>query len=312
MKDDIVADLRAGVERALALGAVAVWAVVQCGLAVAQRIHGGAIGLGRLGESPYPYVHFGPAVATQGTMVHPYLLAGLAMLAASLIVWAVVTHRHPIWIVLGAVAVAPVGFTYSRAGLLGFALLGGCVGLAALLRGGRHWLAVGALVVGAAVPALIWSNGWTQRAQQTTSGAAVNSIDTDRSTLIKQALHLIKREPVLGVGPGRYVIELRDRHMAKIAGVYKPVHDLPLLVAAEGGVLAGALMVALLGATGWQARRAGWLGLAVFLNFLPWVLLDHFPYTFPQGLAMTGVWIGALDLLARRTVAVSPPAAAPA
>jgi hypothetical protein len=65
-------------------------------------------------------------------------------------------------------------------------------------------------------------------------------------------------------------------------------------------VLAGLLMAAVLVALGWQAWRGGLLAMAVFFGYLPFTLLDHFPYTFPQGLAMTAVWIGALDLAGGR------------
>ena len=29
-------------------------------------------------------------------------------------------------------------------------------------------------------------------------------------------------------------------------------------------------------------------------------LLDHFPYTYAQGIVITGLWLGSLDYLARR------------
>jgi hypothetical protein len=47
------------------------------------------------------------------------------------------------------------------------------------------------------------------------------------------------------------------------------------------------------------AARAGPLTLAVYVSYLPFVLLDRFPYDGAQGLALTGVWFGAMGLLAR-------------
>jgi O-antigen ligase len=202
--------------------------------------------------------------------------------------------------------VAPVAFTFSRAGLLGLVLLGGCTCLAALRRRGPYVLAASALVVGAAVPVAFWHDGWTQRAKDTTGA----SVDTARGVLIRQALHVIGQHPLLGVGPGRYVIDLTNRHVdtSKTGGVRKPVHNVPLLAAAEGGILAGLLMAAMLVALGWEAWQGGLLALAVFLGFLPFTLLDHFAYTFPQGLAMTGVWVGVLDLMGSRRLSITPPA----
>ena len=70
------------------------------------------------------------------------------------------------------------------------------------------------------------------------------------------------------------------------------------LAAVEGGLLAGALAVALLVVLGWRARR-DIRALALFLAFIPLVLTDHYPYTYLQGLVLLGTWVGALDGLAR-------------
>jgi hypothetical protein len=301
----VISDLRAGAERAMAVAALAAWTMVQTALAVVQKVQGHDIGLQRLGEFTFPFYRFASGVlAPQGTMIHPYLLAGLAVLAGSIMTWVVVVDRRRLWWAVTAIAIAPLAFTYSRAGLLGYVLVLGCVGLAALQRRGRYLAAALALVVGMAVPLTVWGGGWTQRAKDTTGTA----VDTGRGVLIRQSFFIIRHHPLLGVGPGRYVIDLRNRHVdtSKTGHVHKPVHNLPLLAAAEGGVLAGLLMAAMLVALGWEARRGGLPALAVFFGYLPFTLLDHFPYTFPQGLAMTAVWIGALDLVGRRRVVLDP------
>jgi hypothetical protein len=105
------------------------------------------------------------------------------------------------------------------------------------------------------------------------------------------------------VGPGRYVIALREKYHREPnphVGVFKPVHNLPMLLAAEGGFPAGAATTVLLLVVGWQALRSGRQPLALYVAYLPFTLLDHFPYSFPQGLILTGLWLGGLDLLARR------------
>ena len=294
----VVTDLRSRAERAVAIGAMVAWAVPQTALAVAQRVHRHNLGLGRLGEFPYPFHLFGrTALAPEGTMIHPYLLAGLALVAGPLMAWAVVADGRRRWWLLTAVAIAPVAFTYSRAGLLGLMLVLGGFAIAALRTRGRAAVALAALVVGLQVPALIWSTGWHERAKDSEG----SNIDSGRVVLIHQAVDLISHHPVLGVGPGRYVMALRDRHVDpdKTDGVLKPVHDLPLLVGAEGGVLAGLLMAAALLALGWRAWRGGPLAVAVFGGYLPFTLLDHFAYTFPQGLAMTAAWFAAVEVVSR-------------
>ena len=90
----------------------------------------------------------------------------------------------------------------------------------------------------------------------------------------------------------------------------KPVHNVPLLAAAEGGVLAGALTVLLYVVLGWRSWRSGLLAFTVFALYVPLTMLDHFAYTFPQGLALTAVWIGILDAAAAQPAEVRRPRSA--
>src|SRR5437763_845073 len=85
-------------------------------------------GLNALGELKDPFWKFGSEVASQGTMVHPYVLAALALVAG--VVFAVASVQRRSWrlAAVAAVAVAPVGFTFSRAGLLGLAGALVCLG----------------------------------------------------------------------------------------------------------------------------------------------------------------------------------------
>jgi len=119
---------------------------------------------------------------------------------------------------------------------------------------------------------------------------------------------LIASSPLVGIGPGRSVYVERERYPVQPAIVgYAPAHDLPLLAAVEGGVVAGAIAVALLVALGWRARRDV-RALAAFLAFLPLVLLDHYTYTYLQGLVLLAVWVGTLDGLASASPVLAPDA----
>jgi len=297
------------VERRVVLGAFALLAGMQCGFALAQRATGHNLGLGSLGEFPSPFYAFGGVKAPQGTMVHPYLLAGLAVLAGGVLAWMYVSDRHRVWVIAAAVAVAPVAFTYSRAAAVSCAVLLGGVAVSALVAHElRRWLALAALAAGVGIPLVFSTAGWTQRAHDT----AGRSVDTGRGHLIHQSLHLLGEYPLLGVGPGRYVIVLRAEHTdpRPSGGVLKPVHNVPLLAAAEGGVVAGALTLLLYAVLGWRAWRTGPLAFTVFALYVPITMLDHFAYSFPQGLAMTAVWIGVLDLAATQRPEVKRPLSA--
>ncbi|MBA3653649.1 MAG: O-antigen ligase family protein [Actinobacteria bacterium] len=273
------------------------WAVFESLLAIAQHLHGGPVGLAAVGESALSFLRFGHALAPPGTLVHPYLLAGLGLLGGAVLANEARERR---WLLVpAAVAVAPVGFTYSRTALLAVGLLLVCCAIA------RFPAAVLALAVGAGVPALVWHDGWVIRAQMSSSATSPDQFDSARGAMVGQSVDFIKANPLTGVGPGRYVISLKDKHVS-IAATFgpKPVHNLPLLAAAEGGVAAGLAMTALLLMAGYLAVRAGAMATGIYVAFLPFCLLDHFAYTFPQGMVMLGLWLGAIATAGRRPRAV--------
>src|SRR5207253_2454455 len=201
----------------LVAGAFGAAAIAQTGLAVAQLIKGGPLGLPGLGEFADPLYAVGTALAPRGTMYQQYVLAGFALIAAMVLVAEGLRRARPAWwLVAAAVAVVPVGLTYSRAALGGLAI--GCLALAI---GGRarpraHTAAIAALVV--------------------------------------------------------------------------------------GGIQAGVLCAAVVLLMAWRARRS-WVGLALFGVYLPFILFDHYPYTHAQGIVLSAVWLGAVELCARDVAA---------
>ena len=163
---------------------------------------------------------------------------------------------------LTAVAVAPIGFTYSRAALLGFAF-------AVVIIGSGLLTGPSASPVPPRRPGPVSeprSPPWCGarrlglRTQQSVTARSGSQLATDRGWLIHEANVLIREHPVVGVGPGRYVLALRDKYHHEPnpkVGVFKPVHNLPLLLTAEGGIPAGLVMTLLLVVVGWQAFRSG-------------------------------------------------------
>jgi len=224
---------------------VGVVAVGEAVWAVAQRGAGRGLGLGGLGEAVDPLHRATGALAPQGSMTDAHVLAGLALVAATMLgVTGLVSRRAAPWILAAGLAVTPVGFTYSAEAALGLTLAGAMLAWSArrspagsAVRRRALVLSV-ALVIGAAVPAAFWNKGWTA--------------------------------PAWG-----------DRH--------EPVGNLAALAA----------LVAALGALGWRAWRREPVAFAVYLAYLPLLLLDRFPYDLPQGVVLTGLWLGTLDGLAR-------------
>lgn len=291
-----VASQRSPAERALLAGTLAVIAAVQAGIALAQIYHGGPLGLGMFGESPtfFGAGRHGQFVNPEGTMTHPHMLASLAVLAGTVLAAHLIrAARMPPWAVAEAVALAPAGFTYARTTLVGMALAGLALGVAAIRGGLRPRVALVALVLGFGVPALIGLDGW---------GAKTDDIAfaNGRDELTAEGQILILANPLIGVGPGRQMQALRElqAQSPEKVTVFNAVHNVPLTVAIESGLPGLAIFVGLLGVAGWRAYRGGPPGLAIFGGYLPFVLLDHFPYSYQHGLVLTAVWLGAIELVA--------------
>jgi hypothetical protein len=309
----VLAVSRAGpTARRLLVGALVAFSVAEVAVAVAQKATGGAVGLSSVGELAEPLVPIGGSEAPQGTLVHPYLLAGLALVTIAVL--AAVALREPARARLCALPVAvagvAVGLTYSRAGLLG--LLGILVAVALAVRSPRTRAAaltvVAAALIGAGVTALVVSDGWVGRAEEASAGT---NLDRGRGELADQAITLIRKHPVLGVGTGRYVLAVEaDREVAaRSSRILQPVHVVPLLLVAEAGLLGLVAVAALAVALVRAAMRGGLAGWALLLGYAPFLLLDHFPATFPQGLVVTAAWLGTLELAA--TSASAPSATDP-
>ena len=295
-------ELKTNGERGIVLATVAGVAAFETAVSVIQIATRSSAGLGVLGESSDPLWSFGSTTAPQGTMVHPYVLAGMALVFGVILAIALTRRWNRALLLAIAVAIVPVGYTYGRAAVLGLAIAVACLGTGLFVDRRRYLPAILALCIGVAVPALIWSDGWVARTQQSVHAKNASSLATDRGWLIHEADGLIVDQPAVGVGPGRYVMALKHKfgkEPNKTVGVFKPVHNLPLLAAAEGGIPAGLLMTALLLVAGWRGWVAGRTGLALWGVYMPFVLLDHFSYTYPMGLIITGVWLGVIELLAR-------------
>jgi hypothetical protein len=300
-----VAETLGGEFAPLVLGALVGLGVVEAVWSGAQLIIGSGLGLESLGEDARPLLPFSPSVsAPMGSMVHPYILAGLALVASSVAAWRALSAPRPAgWLIAAAVCIAPVGFTFSRAGLLSAALIAGAFALIVLRRGPRRRRAAAAvfvLCVGVAIPAAIWNHGWRDRASETTSASTAGQLTTQRTHLIHEAVGLIRAEPATGIGPGQYIPALQ-RHLkvegdAQLAN-FRPVHNVVLIVGAEGGVPALVVAAALFALVGWRALRSGPVAIAIYLAYFPFAMLDHFAYSFPQGLVLTGFWLGVLDAI---------------
>ena len=268
-------------------------AVLQSLLAVVQTVRGEPLGLTVIGEHPWLEV-FGDVFAAKGTFVHHYVLAAFALLACGAATISFLRSRDHVWLVAVVISAIPIGITYSRMAALGTVAVAGVLAVA-WFRGRRETLPVLiAFLVGVGVPGLLTVDSWIGRAEPIAAESFADAITNNRVTLAKQALDLIEDAPIVGIGPGLYVLELEDRLGAAEDEQVFPVHMVPLLVAAEIGIPAGLYIVVMIGGLGWAATRRGTGAMAVYVSFLPFLFFDHFPYDNFQGLTMSGIWMALI------------------
>lgn len=278
-------------QRHLVLGTLAVVVVAELALAVVQVATGGPTDV--LGVAPGLSPIRATVMVGRGTFLSEYVYAGLGLVAAGLFVWQGLEARRGLpWLALAAPAIAAVGLSFSRGALAGY--LAGCAALAVGARSSsRYRWALAALLLGGLVPALALSDGWVRRAEESVGGGISQQAVAERVVLDSQALVLIREHPLAGVGTGQYVAAARARFPDEPAT--HAVHNVPLLLAAEAGIPAGLLALALGVVLAVRAVRSGPAAVALYLMLVPALLVDVYPYITAQGAVLTGLWIGGLD-----------------
>lgn len=288
--------------RRLVVGAVAGVTLAHVAVAVAERINGGPVGLGRLGEPPA--YEIGGVYASTGLTVHPYTLGAWCAVAGTALL-AVERRRGgtsaPVRFA-GVAAFLGIGLTLGRSGALAGGLALAALGWSAWRSRDRAWRRT-VLLAGAALAVGVLVNlpGWISRSGES-SAPGVDAVSNGRVALLRQAWTLLRDNFPEGVGPGRYVLALVERPdlVALSSQEPLPVHVTPLLVLVEGGlfVLPALLLLGL--AIGRSCLRGGATAVALTLAMAPFLALDALAWVYPQGIVLTGVWLGVLDLLGRR------------
>ncbi len=124
----------------------------------------------------------------------------------------------------------------------------------------------------------------------------------DRMSTYADAIKLIKDHPLLGVGAGNYTAELIHTNLNRPIWAIQPMHDVPLLIFAElglvGFVLSFLFSAAYLMAVFEKKNAPAYTG--ALLVLIPSLLLDHFLWTSNFGLLFLFVLLGiAVDFIDR-------------
>lgn len=234
-----------------------------------------------------------------GTFPHANVLGGFVALALTLALPLLSTRRPLSWVILGAWGIGWIELvlSFSRAATL--AAVVGC-GIWLILRGTLPRL-VGhrARLLAAAALLLIASVAVLSRPLLLGAADNVNEPAVAQRILLGNvAADVIRSHPLVGIGAGNF--ELFELQPPYNAVMVDPVHVVPLLVAAEAGVPAGALWLLLVVGSPLLALRArGKLTadirnrLAVVAAILVLALLDHYLWTLAPGRAMFWLALGA-------------------
>ena len=281
-----------GERRAVILVAFVFTSATQSLIGIIQMVLGRPLGLQPYGELRRLFEVTEVATPT-GTLLHPYWLAGLCCLAVG-VTSATYFHRrrYPVALVAGLMCI-PVGLSLSRAALLGIVPLLLLVAWRSI-RLPRLLPLLAALIVGFGGSVAVTADSWLGRVDETLSpshdlgGTGVGG----RLMLAREGIALTRRNFWLGVGPGNYEAAAEKQLGPGYSGEIS--HTAPLLLAAELGAPAGAAFMLLILAAARRAIRGGVAPTCIFVSFLPFVALDAFSYSRPQGLVLTAVWLGTV------------------
>jgi hypothetical protein len=154
---------------------------------------------------------------------------------------------------------------------------------------------VGIFTVGLAGSMIASKAAWSNRATVQTQGQSVNDMSSARGDRMSEALGVYKLNPVLGVGPGRYVIALASRpellHSSPEDAL--PAHNAALLLLAEGGIPTALALLVVASVLGRRVFALGTDGIILTAAVFPFLMLDIVFVSLPSGLFLLGVW-GAL------------------
>jgi hypothetical protein len=233
-----------------------------------------------MGSFPHPNV-LGGFAATMIVLALPRLRGDTGLRWAAIFVWLLA------WIELG--------LSFSRAGAVAASV--GCAiwGVAQIRKVGRMPTAIpiGVAIAGLIV-ATLGSRVFAGDSSLPASGPAVS----ERLLLASVAGDMIRQHPLFGVGAGNFPLV---ESLPPYDGIMvDPVHIVPLLVAAEAGIIAGvAWLVLVVGSPIAELRSRvrlptnAYHHLAVAATLLILSSLDHYFWTLPPGRALFWIAVGA-------------------
>ncbi len=285
--------------------------IFQAVIATAQYFKQGSLGLKLLGESPLSINATGVAVfiadgvkylRAYGTTPHPNVLAAWLFLAIfAFYNYYLYFHSkeksYSGKFLLAGYPVLLLGlfFTFSRT-IIGLWALGAAIKVLLLFRKSfRGFLmatkqyVIFVVVITLVTGALFAAFFWPQVKSRVLISAEEEAV-TQRVFYNKIAGSVTTAHPILGVGIGQFVPQLMVKLKHWPANIYQPVHNIYLLIASETGFIGLALFLLFLFFILYDFSRSGrfqkpyhFSFFILIFSFLLMGLFDHFLWTLQQG-----------------------------
>lgn len=264
-----------------------------------QHARGSALGLFALGERSDPFFHFGDHLVPSAFLGHPYPLGGAALIASSLAAVLVLTGRlHAPWLyAAGMLAGFASVFSASRTNVLGLFLFAATV-VVHLARKARMRALLFIVVV-----AIASSVGYVANPDVWSTKTGAYEVDGDVSAgrvgLFKENVVMTTRHLPLGVGPGRYNIELKNDGIKQNTGFPHPPQVVAMAALAEGGIGAGFALVVIGASFLGIARRRRFVAFVPVAALVAPLFSDHYMWSGAEGMVLVAIGFGVASRLSR-------------
>ncbi|MDP3985702.1 MAG: O-antigen ligase family protein [bacterium] len=234
-----------------------------------------------------------------GGLPHPNILGGFIAVALGCIIWIRMHARRPrtrlLWVLAATFLMVVLFFTFSRTAWIALLAPFGYL-LYLAVRSSRLiprslytsiWreamVVLGIFLITFTVGGIAFHEAFTDRVAGTTTLETRSR--QERITGMQDALVLIREQPIFGVGIGNYTVALAERFPNRSWWLYQPVHNVPLLIFAELGLIGFVLLMVVLACTFRKLLTTHYSLQTIFLlPLLAMGLLDHYLWSLSAGL----------------------------
>lgn len=233
----------------------------------------------------------GRLLRAYGSLPHPNILGGYLAVALLLLIPLIIRETKPkvrafLW---SAEVILTVGlfFTFSRSAWLGLV-----VGLFFLIWKFRtkmkEVIIVFLIVFG--VFGFLFRDALVGRIS---ANARLENVSTsERISGYGEAWTLIKEHPWKGVGIGNYTAALEQKFSGRPSYSYQPVHNAPLLILAELGIIGFLLLLIMAIDLGYRLIKKRSVGTALLIGIAVISMFDHYLWSLFPGVMLGAVVLG--------------------